>query len=563
MKKLYLKAISGLFEGQKYTFSNPMTIGRNPGNSIHIAEKLVSRNHARIVHEDGKFIIRDENSANGTFVNGNKIEDCTLKDKDRIKIGNTEFEIIVQSPSESTKQGKGAKKASLTNGDEQFKVGETIEAESENPLSFLFPQVSTSDQKRLNILIQACTEIQSELDIEQLANQILSYAFQLIPAHRGVVLLKDEETENLKPFSIRTRTNIQNKESIKISSTIVNKVISERTGLVMNDISSDGRIKPGESILAQDIRSAMCAPIIYNKKILGVVYVDSTGRTEPFPKEDLAMLSAIVGPAAVAFTNARYIQALKEYAQTIERARIQTLSVVANAIEGRDHYTVGHVWRVTKFAEALAEEVGWDEEMMEKLRLGGPLHDIGKIAVEDSILRKNDPLSDKEYEQMKIHPEKGVRMLKNCKALEPAIPFVLYHHERFDGAGYPFGLSRTDIPVEGRLLAVPDAFDALTSNRPYREGLDPDIAIKEIKKQRGTQFDPRFSDAFVKIYRKGKVNSILQEYYKGKDSVCCPYCSTFTKVNSSQREKDTIVCPVCHQKIKVYKIRTGWIGELE
>src|SRR5690606_31437313 len=122
------------------------------------------------------------------------------------------------------------------------------------------------------------------------------------------------------------------------------------------------------------------------------------------------------------------------------------------------------------------------------------------ISIDDAILRKPDRLTDDEYDKMKVHPERGARMMQDIEFLLPLVPYALYHHERYDGKGYPYGLQGEDIPIEGRLLAVPDTFDAMTSNRPYRKGLDPKIAIAELEKGKGTQFDPDMVDAFLAAY---------------------------------------------------------------
>jgi putative nucleotidyltransferase with HDIG domain len=176
------------------------------------------------------------------------------------------------------------------------------------------------------------------------------------------------------------------------------------------------------------------------------------------------------------------------------------LSVLSGAIEARDPYTRGHSARVTALAEAVARKLGWSEERLASLRLGGPLHDIGKLAVSDEVLRKAGRLDDHELAQIREHPKTGARLILRIAALRDAIPYVLYHHERWDGAGYPSGKAGEEIPVEARVLAVADAFDAMTSDRPYRRALTHEEALAEVERCAGTQFDPQIASVFLELF---------------------------------------------------------------
>ena len=162
------------------------------------------------------------------------------------------------------------------------------------------------------------------------------------------------------------------------------------------------------------------------------------------------------------------------------------LSVLRRAIEARDPYTQGHSARVTAMAEALARRLRWDDERLAMLRVGGPLHDIGKLGVSDDVLRKRGRLDARELAEIREHPTLGAKILLRLVAFRGAIPYVLYHHERWDGTGYPTGRSGEEIPVEARVLAIADAFDAMTSDRPYRRALSPDEALAEVERCAGT-----------------------------------------------------------------------------
>lgn len=183
-------------------------------------------------------------------------------------------------------------------------------------------------------------------------------------------------------------------------------------------------------------------------------------------------------------------------------AHLQTVIMLANVVEARDRYTRGHIDRVQAYARDLANLLSWSAEAMAILEFGALLHDIGKIYVPRRVLNKRKKLIYAEWSLLRQHPAIGAQMLEGIDHLKAALPYVLYHHERWDGRGYPTRLGGTDIPQEGRLLAVVDTYDAMTSNRPYRRALSHEIAIAEAHKRAGTQFDPQMVEAFLELHRR-------------------------------------------------------------
>jgi len=204
----------------------------------------------------------------------------------------------------------------------------------------------------------------------------------------------------------------------------------------------------------------------------------------------------------VKIVNARLLRAAELQVALIDQAYLETIIVLANTIESRDPYTHGHVDRVTTYARWLAEKLGWPKENLRMLEFGARLHDIGKIIISDDILQKPGKLSAIEWELMEEHPVEGAKILRNITHLMPAIPYVLYHHERWDGSGYPRKLQGRDIPIEGRLLAIADVFDALTTNRPYHPALPDTEVLEYMTRMAGKHFDPDLVPIFIEVLRE-------------------------------------------------------------
>lgn len=181
---------------------------------------------------------------------------------------------------------------------------------------------------------------------------------------------------------------------------------------------------------------------------------------------------------------------------------VETLNVVADIVDERDKYTYSHSLRVAEYSRKIAQELNLPSDVVNEIETAGRVHDVGKIAVEDSILRKPGKLTEKEYDILKKHPVVAHRLLKNLKPYQNGAKYVLYHHERIDGKGYPEGISGMAIPLGARILAVADSYDAMTSDRLYRNALPQWIAVEELKKYSGIQFDPVIVEAFIEVLKR-------------------------------------------------------------
>jgi HD-GYP domain-containing protein (c-di-GMP phosphodiesterase class II) len=202
-------------------------------------------------------------------------------------------------------------------------------------------------------------------------------------------------------------------------------------------------------------------------------------------------------------TDALLIAHLQQRNRLLYRSHLDTITMVFQAIERRDAQTRGRTRRVTDIAKAIGKEMGLAEEELLILEISTLLHDLGMLALPEGLLEKPGPLAASEYETIKAHTERGREMIEGIPFLERAIPQVIHHHEKFDGSGYPAGLSGTSIPQASRIIAVVDAFEAMTRERPYRERLSVDATLAEITRGSGAQFDPNVVKALLNLCKSG------------------------------------------------------------
>lgn len=195
------------------------------------------------------------------------------------------------------------------------------------------------------------------------------------------------------------------------------------------------------------------------------------------------------------------VQRLREQ----EKEKLSAITALATALEARDPYTKGHSLRVAEYTQIIGDEMGLSKKELEHLNLASLMHDVGKIAVPDSILRKEDKLTDLEWQQIKEHPRASAQILNGFESLKEMARWTLDHHERFDGKGYPNGKSGLDIPLPAQIMAIADSFDAMTTSRPYRPGMALETALSEIEKNKGKQWRLDVVEAFMRCHQKDRI----------------------------------------------------------
>ncbi|MFL7870735.1 MAG: HD-GYP domain-containing protein, partial [Anaerolineales bacterium] len=288
-------------------------------------------------------------------------------------------------------------------------------------------------------------------------------------------------------------------KSFAVSRTIVKRVARSGEPVLTTNAQEDPRFDQQLSIVEHNLRSILCVPLKLKDKVIGVIYVDNRVYTGLFQASDLDMLTAFADQAAVAIDNARLFEDLQQANEELRAAYDETIKGWALALELRDKETEGHTQRVTALTQTLAVKMGICEDELEHVKRGALLHDIGKMAIPDGILLKPGELTLTERKFMELHPLFAKDMLDPIDFLHPAIDIPYCHHEKWDGSGYPRNLRGEDIPFAARIFAVVDVWDALTSDRPYREPVDPAEVRRIIREQSGKHFDPQVVDAFLEM----------------------------------------------------------------
>lgn len=366
-------------------------------------------------------------------------------------------------------------------------------------------QVMQRHARQLEHFIEINRRITSSLRLDEVLQAVMRSALDLLHCEAGSILLIDPDTNELV-FRVVAGPASESLQGTRLPLDvgIAGAVVREGKPLIVNRVQDDPRhYKVIDQQISHSTLMLLAVPLVVRDQVLGVIEVLNKTNGTPFTEEDCATLMTLATPSAMMLENARLYSDLKQ-------AFLDTVRVIANAVEVRDPYTAGHTSRVMRIAREIAQELHWSSEQLENLEIGALLHDIGKIGVADTILRKPEGLTFDEYIEMQQHPIVGAQMLKGVSVLRPILPYILYHHERYDGTGYPFGLRGAEIPIEGRLLTIADTFDAMTSDRPYRRALTPEEAVAEIRSHRGTQFDPDLVDALVRVYERGRLGKLTQ-----------------------------------------------------
>jgi putative nucleotidyltransferase with HDIG domain len=239
-------------------------------------------------------------------------------------------------------------------------------------------------------------------------------------------------------------------------------------------------------------------PVVMKQRLAAILAVGEKVSGQEFGSHDLEMLRVLSESACMAIENARLFKDLQD-------SYISTVRLLVSRIEEKDPYTHGHTERVTAYSVGIAKEMGFTPEEVQRIQFGAFLHDIGKIHTEDHVLHKPGALTEEEWRMVKMHPLRGAEMVKGVRFLERVVDMIRHHHERVDGKGYPDGLKGDEISVAAKIVNVADAFDAMTTDRPYRVGLTVEKAVQELTQKAGTQFAAEIVEVMVQGLNTGNI----------------------------------------------------------
>jgi putative nucleotidyltransferase with HDIG domain len=447
----------------------------------------VSRPHARIGVRGEELWIEDMGSTHGTRVNDREIKGrgrCHLYPGDYVRVGETTLRI--DSPIESSEPG--------------VEIGQVLDAALSVPILFGTETTNFEAARRLALICELPLQWARETRLDTLLQSIVSRAVQLIPgAQRGALLLRDRESGRITQQDaqaqgervLRPHAFFPTDGPPVVSRTLARRAINGREGFIWKrgEDAGDGSggIESG-SIIRYSIETGMYAPLLWQGRALGAICVDNPCADSSFSRDDLRLLLMLAQYAAMAVANQQLQEELRD-------AWAGTLDALTSALSTRDSDTQTHCYRTVELAVAIARQLGISEADIAPIARGALLHDIGKIGISDSILLKPGGLSDEERETVKGHSRIGHDMLAHIPFFQDALPVVLYHHENFDGTGYPDGLRGEAIPRGARIFHVVDLYDALTQNRPYKTAWTHEQALQEIKRLAGTRCDPEVVSA--------------------------------------------------------------------
>lgn len=263
---------------------------------------------------------------------------------------------------------------------------------------------------------------------------------------------------------------------------------------VTNDIEATPIVSQGDDIVSNRLGQAtIIEPIMSDGKVIGVLVAANKQGDDPEASSvDIKLLSATAAQLAIFLKNALLYEDLSA-------TFLGTLEALTASIDAKDKYTCGHSQRVALLTAQLAEQYGLDADQVDRFRIAGLVHDIGKIGVPESVLTKKGGLTDDEFDAIKKHPEIGAKILKDIPQMEDILGGVLYHHEKYAGGGYPHGIAENEIPLVARMIALADTFDAMSSSRTYRNAMNRNSVMDEMKRVVGTQFDPELAELFFAL----------------------------------------------------------------
>lgn len=499
-----VRGVSEGVAGKSWESTALLRAGRLENLEIVLADASVSRRHAEIRATDTGWELRDLGSTNGTFLNGKRLGagEQPLQVNDRIHFGKVNVTV------EAIETGNGQ---DSTPGD-----GILVEAAARPSWEAALQNLAWGLQRsprpgeQLLALLRASHHLVHLEGEEELLQSILQDAVSALDAQRGAIVLADPSSQDLRLRALATGREAERGRPT-YSHKLARRVFERGESILCSCIGDDPELALSESVQEGAMASVLCVLLRTPRRRLGVLHLDRSYWQNPFTPDELRLADALAASVSAGIESA---QLLRQQHYLF----LNTITILSQAVEMRDQYTGGHTARVTTYAQLLAGQMELPAQQMRLVRTGTPLHDIGKIGINDAILLKPGRLTPAEFEVMKTHTIKGAAILATIPDLRPVIPIVRSHHERWDGTGYPDRLTGEAIPLLARIVAVADAFDAMTTSRPYRPGKSADAAFAEVESEQAKQFDPHCVQAFLSV-RGQVIHEMERQQREGPDSL--------------------------------------------
>ncbi len=492
MTNIRFQCIQGSVEGESFEFEGTVVLGRDLTCGVALQDPCCSRRHALIERLEDRYRIRDLDSRNGLTVNGEKTDESTLGYGDRFTVGRNLFvflsEVLPLGPDRDDASGlQGIEtidvhqvemrlSLELNDAVDSLLVAGPVAPDSQNKLR---PLDSEQLRKELVFLCQLSKELNGTLEVDVIIETVTRSVLEKFDNAARVSFFFFEASQ--PPALEEVKSLCRGGEyAPPVSRTVLKRIERERVGILCENAPNVGDTETDPTV---DKCSFMCLPLVVRTRLLGAIYLESHSDTHPFSRADFELLTLVANHSAAALSSALTFD-------QSQAAYMETVKSLGNALDAKDSYTRGHSERVANYAAGIGQELGVDGERLRNLRIAAKLHDIGKIAIKDALIGKNGRLTAQEFEEIKRHPELGVEILRPIRFLRPLLPFILHHHERYNGRGYPDGLKGEEIPLEARIINLADALDAMTTQRSYNEPISIEEALERCKREAGVSFDP-------------------------------------------------------------------------